>query len=276
MNEFFAGARPGVQASFEDASFELPILYFRDDLFVMFFTADLEKVRAAMPSGRLHPVTFFGNKALVGIAAFNYLNTTIGPYGEIGIVLPAIYGDKPSIGVVPAMMESRWPGFGVVVAHLPVTKTTARDAGRGQWGYTKFVADMKFANTPEYHQVEMSEEGEHILTMRVMKKGFVKRDNKPLITYSVLNNELIRTRIPQKGTCRVCLNTTGSHLMLGDHPVARSIEALGVGPKPVMTRYYIERSGILPAGEVIERDVAALDGYKGKDREGIHETSYLP
>ena len=26
--------------------------------------------------------------------------------------------------------------------HLPVTRVEARDAGRGEWGYTKFLADM--------------------------------------------------------------------------------------------------------------------------------------
>ena len=37
---------------------------------------------------------------------------------------------------------------------------------------------------------------------------------------------------------------------------------------PLITRYYVERAGILPAGEVVERDVAPLEGYLGRDRQG--------
>ena len=274
MTEFFSSTQPGEKVSHGNAEFELPILYFRDDLFLMFLTGNYGKIKALMPSPRLHPVSFPGGKALVGIAAFNYIDTSIGPYGEIGVVLPAVYSDKPPTPILPGLMEAKYPGFGTLVMHLPVTKTVARDAGRGQWGYTKFVGDMKFVNTPEYHQVEMGEEGTHILTMRVAKKGILRREKKPLVTYSVLNGNLIMTTIPQKGTYHMSFSSKGSFLKLGDHEVSKTIGELGLSAKPIITRYYVERSGILPAGQVIETGVAPVDGYFGKDHEGKHETFY--
>jgi hypothetical protein len=57
--------------------------------------------------------------------------------------------------------------------------------------------------------------------------------------------------------------------------VADSIRALDIGERPIQARYYVERSGILPAGDVIERGVKPLDGYRGKDREGQHVTVCL-
>ena len=274
MTEFFSSTQPGQKVSHGNAEFELPILYFRDDLFLMFLIGNYAKVKAMMPSPRLHPISILGGKALVGIAAFNYIDTSIGPYGEIGVVLPAVYSDKLPTPILPGLMEAKYPGFGTLVMHLPVTKTVARDAGRGQWGYTKFVADMKFVNTPEYHQVEMGEEGTNILAMRVAKKGMLRREKKPLVTYSVLNGKLIMTTIPQKGTYRMSFSSKGSFLKLGDHEVSKTIRELGLSAKPIITRYYVERSGILPAGQVIETDVAPVDGYFGKDREGKHETFY--
>ena len=199
---------------------------------------------------------------------------TLTPPSDLMGRLVWCYGEKPPTPVLPGLMEAKYPGFGVLVMHLPVTKTVARDAGRGQWGYTKFVADMKFISTPEYHQVEMGEEEEHILTMRAAKKGMLRREKKPLVTYSVLNRNLIMTTIPQKGTYRMRFSSKGSFLKLGDHEVSKSIRELGLSDKPIITRYYVERSGILPAGQVIEKDVAPLDGYFGKDREGKHETFY--
>ena len=82
------------------------------------------------------------------------------------------------------------------------------------------------------------------------------------------------TTIPQKGTYHMRFSSKGSFLKLGDHEVSKSINELGLSEKPIITRYYVERSGILPAGQVIETGVAPVEGYLGKDREGKHETFY--
>ena len=71
---------------------------------MLFYTASLEKVIGLMPSDKLHPVHLPGNRALVGIAAFNYIETSIGPYGEVGVVIPAVYGPKPPPAVIPTLI----------------------------------------------------------------------------------------------------------------------------------------------------------------------------
>lgn len=274
MSDFFANTRPGAEVTRGEATFELPILYFRDDCFASFHTADFDRVKALMPSDRLHPVRLPGGRTLVGVAAFNYIDTSIGPYGEVGVVVPAVHGDRPPWPLLPGLMEAHYPGFGNVVLHLPVTKTEARDAGRGEWGYTKFVADMRFANTPEYLECQLGEGGRHILTVRVARRGMVSPDRKPLVTFSVRDGELIRTVIPQVGTVRNALWPLDSFLELGDHEVAGAIRELDLSSRPFMTRYYVERSGILPSGKVVERDVRPLEGYRGADGVGEHVVSY--
>lgn len=271
---FFEGTRPGTRVSHGVANFELPILYFRDDFFGAFFSADEAALRAVLPSDNLHPLTLGRGRALFGIGAFNYLDTSVGPYGEVGVVVPVVHGKRP-LPFVPALLEARYPGFGAVVLHLPVTKRIARDAGRGEWGYTKFVADMQFVSTPEHHECQLSEGAEAILTLRVKKGGTLLRDERPLVTYSVKDAKLVRTTIPQRGVVRARLGGGGSWLSLGDHPVAREIAALRPSRAPIFTRYYVERSGILPAGEVVEEGVRPLDGYRGQDREGTLAVGYL-
>lgn len=270
---FFDGTRPGKPAKVGAASFDLPILYHRDDFFAVFHTADLAKVQAVMPSRRLFPVTMGGNRALVAIGAFNYIDTSIGPYGEVAVGVPVTF-DRKAPAVIGALLETRYPTFGILVLHLPVTNTIARDAGRGIWGYTKFVADMRFRITPERLACELSEEGRHILTVTVKRGGLTLGDTRPFVTYSVKDGALIRTTIPARGTFRANFRGTGSSLALGDHEVAGTIRALGLSEKPVMARYYVERAGILPEGEVIETGVAPLEGYKGKDRAGAHTVAY--
>ena len=275
MSSFFASARPGTEVTVGTRTAELPILYFRDDAFGLFFTAEATKVRAALPSDRLCPVQLPGGRALIVILAFTYIETTIGPYGEIAVAAPAVYGKRPPVGAVPALLEAGYPGFGMVVLHLPVTGTLARDGGRQLWGYTKFVADMEFKITPEYQQVRMSEEGAHILTLRVARGGFVRRDSKPIVTYSVLDGKLIRTTIPHRAVFRTALAARGSSLELGEHAMAGSIRALGLSRKPLMTRYYVERAAILPAGVVVEDGVRPLEGLYGTDREGELTVTYI-
>lgn len=276
MKSFFRNTRPGKNVTYGMANFDLPILYFRDDFFGLYFTADLDKVQAIMPSKNLHPVVMPNGKAIIAIAAYNYIDTSIGSYGEIPVGIPVVYGKKttPKTGFFPAMLESTFPGFGVLVQHLPVTKVLARDAGRGEWGYTKFVADMNFKITPEYLGCEMQDNGKKILDIQVMRRGFSMKDNKPLTTYSVKNEELIKTVIPQTGIKRVSIFTKGSFVKFGDHPVAESIKQLGISKKPFMSVYYTERSGILPSGTVVEKNVKPFEGHIGESREAVHSCQY--
>jgi len=276
MPHFFPSTRPGKTVTHGNATFELPVLYFRDDLFALFFTAEPHKVRSLMPSDWLHPVLLSARKAIVGVAAFNYIDTTIGPYGEVAVGLPAVYSASAPPVIIPALLEARYPGFGSVVAHLPVTNIVARDAGRGEWGFTKFVADMHFTITPEFMECRMSEKEQHILTLRVARRGIAVKDKKPLVTFSVREGNLLKTTIPQRGSCRFAVNPKGSFLHLGDHPMSKSIRALSLSERPFMSRYYLERSAIVPAGQVIERGVRPLDGYLGKKRRGKHTVVYTP
>jgi len=274
MKPFFSGTRPGKSIKVGKEKFEFPILYYRDDAFAVFYTADARKVAPLLPSDKLHPIVLWKNRALFGVACFNYIDTTIGPYGEVGIVVPAFHAEKKPPYLIPAIRETYDPRFGMVVLHLPVTNTTARDAGRGVWGYTKCVADMKFVITPEYMECRLSEDKHRILTARVARRGFPKRDYRPLSTFSVKDGSLIQTIIAQVGTARNSFFPDGSFLDLGDHEITGPIKELGLSAKPVMSRYYVERSGILPEGKVIETRVRELSGYRGADRQGEHTVIY--
>ena len=278
MRPFFEGTRPGRVVGLGTAEFELPVLYFRDDSFGALFTADLARLRAVMPSEKLYPVPHAKpGRGLVYIGCFDYLDTSVGPYGEVAVAVPVVYGRRPP-PVLPSIFESRWPGFGAVILHLPVTSRLTRDGGRVHWGYAKFVADMRFQSTPEFQECRLEEGGKHILTLRVVKRGPPLPDRRPLVTYSVKDGALVRTTIPQSAVVRASLGTGGSFLELGDsHPVATSIRDLGIDPRPVMTRSYLDRSAILPEGEVVERGVRPLGGYLGADRDaGELLTTHLP
>ncbi len=273
---FFDDTRPGNNVTYGQATFDLPILYFRDDFFGLYFSADYQKVKAIMPSPRLHPLRLPHGRAVVVIAAYNYRDTTIGSYGEIPVAIPVVYNAKKGrlSSLMPLLRESNYPDFGVLVQHLPVTKVIARDAGRGEWGYTKFVADMTFRATPEYFHCSMMEKERHILDLHVPRKGIRLTDKRPLTTYSVKEGQLIKTVINQYGIKHINLLPQNAYVTYGDHPMAASIYQLGISQKPLMSVYYTERSGILPSGKTMESGVAPFEGYIGETREAVHKTFY--
>jgi len=100
------------------------------------------------------------------------------------------------------------------------------------------------------------------------------KDNKPLITYSVSNNNLVKSSFFQKGVLRVSFNTKGSFVHLGTHEVAQSIKNLDLSPKPFMQSYYLERMARLDLGEIVETGVNPLDGYMGGNTPGKHAVQY--
>ncbi len=65
------------------------------------------------------------------------------------------------------------------------------------------------------------------------------------------------------------------YLRLGNHEVAESIRQLKPSERPLLSRQFLQRSLILPAGKVVERGVRPLDGYRGGDDPGVHDVRYL-
>lgn len=244
----------------------LPVKYYRDDSFAGFFSAAVEPVQALLPSPELYPVTLPDGRAVVAIFAFNYLETDIGPYGEVAVTIPCTYGQKGP-PLLPLALEARYPGFGAFVAHLPVTSRFTRDAGRVVWGLAKFVGDMAFERHPAYQRVRLSEEGRHILTLTVRQQGIPLKDNRPLVIYSVLDKRLLKTVVPCRAVYQLGLSADSGTLELGDHPVAEQLRQLDVSNRTRLTKNYLIRYGILPVGELVGPTIREYSGRIGIDRE---------
>ena len=254
-------------------SIELPIRYWRTDCFMGLFPADYGAVRELLPSSRLHPVRLPGGRALVAVVAYNYLETGVGPYGEIGIS-PLCTLDRAAPPLL-ALVQGYRHGFSGFVAHLPVTSRIAREAGRRVWGYPKFVADMDFDLRPERQQVTLAERGSEILRLEVRRSGHVALERAPLTTFTVRDGRLVRTSVATRAHVATTLGSSGGVLALGDHPVGRALAGLGLSTAPVVTRTYLTHSAILPAGEDIGPADEAYTGYEGADREfGRHTIRY--
>ncbi|MFC2023673.1 acetoacetate decarboxylase family protein [Chloroflexota bacterium] len=245
---------------------DLPVMYYRDDSFLAIFGASFDPARALLPSDDLYPVTLPDGRAMVAVLAFNYHRTSIGPYGEVAIAILCTHG-RQAPPLLPLALEGRFPGWGAFILHLPVTSLLARDGGRVIYGFAKFVADMDFEQRPAYQRVRLSEGESHILTLTVQQSGLPIKDNRPLITYSVLDGELLRTTVPSRAVYQVGLTPGSGTLELGDHHIADQLRELDISTTAFVTKNYLSRSGILPAGEVIGPAERPHTGHLGTDRE---------
>jgi hypothetical protein len=251
----------------------LPIRYWRTDCFLGVFPADYGAVRDMLPSSRLHPMRLLGSKAAIAVVAYDYIETGVGPYGEIGLV-PLCTLDRAAPPMLP-LLQDRWRGIGGFVAHLPVTSRVACEAGRSIWGYPKFVADMAFDVSPERQEVTLAEAGREILRLGVRRAGRVALERAPLTTFTVRGDRLIRTTVALRGYVALSVGGSGGELTLGDHPVGRELAALGLGTRPVVTKTYLTHTAILPAGDDIGPADRPYTGYEGEPREvGTHTIRY--
>ena len=124
---------------------ELPIFYYDIDLIEAFFWCNLPAACRALDGTDLEPALRFASRCMVGFAAFDYRDTSIGPYGEVAIAIPVLRRNQPRPRFpwldLLRPPDDRKVGFRVV--ELPVTTEAARAAGREIWGYPKFVTGIR-------------------------------------------------------------------------------------------------------------------------------------
>lgn len=105
-------------------SCELPILYEDASLLTAIWRVDAARARPLVPID-FEPWLVLG-KALAMLCLFEYRQTSIGPYGEIGIgVLVRKKGSKPSLLRVLGDLRKE-EDQGLYVINLPVTTEEAR------------------------------------------------------------------------------------------------------------------------------------------------------
>jgi hypothetical protein len=259
----------------------MPIVLHRVESFEAFFLADVEAIRAVLPSPDLHPVVMPGGRGVAFVGAIQYGDFTAEgvdgfagpPYGEVMIGVPVTR--RPAPPFLPLIVRPASPiGAGWFVLHLPVTTRVARDGGRLGWGLPKFVADMEFADSASERSVVLSEGGHEILRFTARPTGRPSTVRESNLLYSVLGTDLIETKVPSVGIRRVRWGARGGSLELGDHQVADELRNLGIAAEPWLTADHVAQRMAFALGKRIGPAKQYL-GYIGEDRDlGRYITKY--
>ena len=213
----------------EGESIEFPILYYDFRMISGTFTAKTNKLKKLLPHLNFKPIEIFPGTGMITIVAFEYLDTSIGPYNEIGLVIPVKFPPRflfPGFSAISMMLKNR---FSVYIHHLPVTTEIARKGGVHFYNYPKFLSEITFQDQDDKLEVTLKEGDELILKMNAEKLPLNRSAQIEFHTYSIKNNEVMHTLVegwaPQYG---VKMMGNKAKLELGNHRISQEIAELNL------------------------------------------------
>ena len=226
---------PLVSRTTSEGATDFPILYFDARCVQAFFWCPLAAVQARLAGTGLRPAMVWGDRAIVGLAFFEYLNTSIGLYNEAGVAIPVLpQSSKHRTRWLQVLQDVESPQreLGFHVVHLPVTTPAACAAGREIWGYPKFVTDIPFALSPKAVNVAVRDPGDRGLSITALKGNLGASLPAPtlsLLLYSALDGHKLRTKVNVRGKTRAYAGS-GVRLAVGTstHPMATTLRLLGL------------------------------------------------
>jgi hypothetical protein len=247
---FFAGVEVEQVELSSGLRVGLPVCYYDWASIMAHFHAPTPAIRKLLPTDRLKPAQLRPGTAILSMVAMEYRQVAdIGAYNEFAIMVPVLYEPAINIPGLPLLFPQWFRRLGFYIHHLPVTTQASYDAGVEIWGYPKFVAEISFEDLADVLRCRLRAEGKDIVTLEMEK--LATRD-KPLdiYTYSVKDGQLLRTLVQAKGQVCIARNRGGASYILGDHPIAEELRALGMGDTAVECQYAPQVQSLLhPAGE---------------------------
>jgi hypothetical protein len=170
----------------------------------------------------LEPKRLPGGRAVCIIAAVQYVDNDLGPYNEVAMCL--------AVGAARGL-----PG-GAYIHQLPVDGEFTCAAGRGVWGFPKWLADIEIRIDDAGFRCHLAHEGEMILDLHVRSRP-APLPSKPaeMSAYARLDGTTRCTPFTSRAT-GVRGGPLGVRLAVGDrHPMAQDLRSLGLPKRALMS-----------------------------------------
>lgn len=235
---------------------ELPIFYYDTTAVLAFFRADAAAARALLPEG-LELAVEAGGHTIAGLALYEYRDTSVGRYNEVGLALPVYQAGsgRPRRRWQDLFARSDERALGFHILDLPVTTELANAAGRALWNFPKFVTRIPFRLTPGRLDCEVRAPngGGAIMTLAGTTRALLPLPSIDLVLYSEMHGQWLRTLVNTRGGMR--LHASGTvRLAVGaaHHPMAQRLRELGLdGARPLALLSSTAFQSRLNAGAVV-------------------------
>jgi hypothetical protein len=243
--------------STSEGNVTLPILYFDNSNMIAIFRVDYNSAQTIVDPLHFTAIRFSGGKALAGVAFYEYRNTSINSYNEVGVVIAALPNGNiaPKFPLLSLFYNLDKIRAGLYIIDLPVTTAAACAAGKEIWGYPKFVTPISFELNGRYFNgsVVNPDSGDSLLTMSGKAGIGVPGPLLDLELYSSNQGKTLRTLVNTRGGGKISL--PGSiRLQAGDsdHPMTNRLIKLGLkDAKPIFVSYTHTLQSRLNAGAVM-------------------------
>lgn len=187
-----------------------------------------------------------GGRAMCSISAVQYLDNDLGPYHEIAVAFVVHPHDQPDAR--PSLTAP------VTFIHrLPVNQTFTCAAGKGIWGFPKWVADISYVDRPGRTEAVLIDDGELVLGLSVRHSPIpLPAQELAMSCYSWDEGVLRRTPwTTRNGLAHA--RPGGATLELGSrHPMAAELRSIGLPKRAVMTMSAGLLTATFGAPEVID------------------------
>ncbi|MEZ4297091.1 MAG: acetoacetate decarboxylase family protein [Polyangiaceae bacterium] len=220
---------------------DLPIIYRKTFAVFAAFPVPLRVIRPLLPHPMLAPVSLGFGRGVCVVAAFDYLDTSIGPYREVGIGFQVRLRTSGPLPLLPALADRFFEDVGVWVQFLPVTTEAACEAGRTHWGFPKIVADIRIDRTDDHMDCEVLTAGERILHFSATRPSATRPDAFPLRLYSAKDDEVLFTDLHVDASAATTKLGAKASVTLEDHPALRPLGRDSLpAARPLEVRWYDE------------------------------------
>lgn len=78
-----------------DRDLKRPVFFYDSTMFQVSFLTPVEKIRACLPSRRLHPMQFIPKEGVTGIGVIQHHDSDVGAYNVLAVVFPVTI-DRPA------------------------------------------------------------------------------------------------------------------------------------------------------------------------------------
>lgn len=208
---------------------EIPACYYDLRYFTSIFTVKTSRLRNLLPHATFKPIEVFPGIGMLGITAFEYRDTSIGPYNEIAIAIPIVFPPKfvfPTLNSITMLLNNIFP---VYIHHLPVTTEIALQLGIHFWNYPKFLAEITFQDQDGYVDITLKENDALILRIRTNRLNIKKSAAVTFHTYSIKGKTVMHGFVEgwaQNLGTRLMGKT--SRLELGEHRISKELRSLEI------------------------------------------------
>jgi hypothetical protein len=204
---------------------DLPIVYRKGSAFFAAFSYPLSAIRTLLPHPMLVPVPLVPGTGVLVAAVFDYQETSIGPYREVGLGFQCRLRRSGPLPLLPLLAERFFEDVGPWVQFLPVSTSEACEAGRTHWGFPKIVADIRIEQAEGRMTCEVLEDEKRILSVDITRPaGGVSPVAFPLRMYSALGDELLFTEVAVDAVGSTAHLGAKARLSIEDHPRVRDFD----------------------------------------------------